>query len=274
MFNNRCVVEKLRISVPYRYGVVFDNEACFLYFKAGGSMVYSPTESLGIGVSEGVLMKCGSYFAEMIRNPGTEHCEVFAVHLHPDILRELYRDDIPGFVRPDGQHHFVQKFEKREILSGYIESLDFYFDNPSLVNDDLLRLKVKELILLLMQTKNAESILGLFSYLFTPRQANFREVVQTHLYSDFSLAELAKLSGRSLSAFKRDFETYFHSTPARYIKQKKLVKAKDLLLTTDFTIGEISDQVGFGDAAHFSKLFKKRYHLAPSEFRRQAHSVS
>lgn len=266
--NNKCVIEKLRITTPFRYGAIFQNEACFIFIKDGESVLNSPTENLNIYVSESVLLRCGNYFADLIQKSENQNCEIFAIHLHSDILQELYKDEVPSFIKPNTKKHFAQKIQRHDIIIHFIESLDFYFQNPTLVNDDLLKLKIKELILLLLQTDNAENMISLFSHLFTPRQANFKDVIQTHLFSSITISELAVLSGRSLSAFKRDFENYFHDTPANYMKEQKLLKAHDLLSSTDFSISEICYEVGFSDASHFTKLFKQKYHLTPSEYRR------
>ena len=81
--------------------------------------------------------------------------------------------------------------EKQSVITHFIQSLDFYFENPNLVTDDLLKLKIKELILLLLQTDNAENIITLFSHLFNPRQAGLFEssgitFILNNFYSRFS----------------------------------------------------------------------------------------
>lgn len=266
--NNKCVIEKLHIKTPFRYGAVFQNEACFLFIKDGESILNSSTENLNLHISESVLLKCGSYFADLIQKSENQICEIFAIHLHKDVLQELYKDEVPSFIKPNDKEPFAQKIEKQDIIIHFIESLEFYFQNPTLVNDELLKLKIKELILLLLQTNNADNIISLFSHLFTPRQANFKEVIQAHLFSNSTIPELAVLSGRSLSAFKRDFENYFNDTPASYIKTQKLLKANDLLVSTDFSVSEICYEVGFNDTSHFTKLFKLKYNLTPTEYRR------
>jgi hypothetical protein len=215
---NKCVIEKLHIKTPFRYGAIFQNEACFLFIKDGESKLNSSTENLNISVSESVLMKCGSYFIDLIQKSSNQHCEIYAIHLQKDILQELYKDEIPSFILSRSKKNFAQKIEKQDIIIHFIDSLEFYFQNPALVNDELLKLKIKELILLLLQTNNAENIISLFSHLFTPRQANLKEVIQAHLFSNITIPELAVLSDRSLSAFKRDFNSYFKDTPANFLR--------------------------------------------------------
>jgi AraC-like DNA-binding protein len=266
--NNKCVIEKLLIKPPHRYRTIFQNEACFIHVRNGEGHLKSPTEVLNISVSESVLLKCGNYFTDFIQNAENINCEIFAVHLHKDILKDLYKDEVPNFIKANSKKHFAKKIKGQDIIFHFIAGLDFYFQNPALVNDELLRLKIKELILLLIQTNNAENIFSLFSHLFTPRQASLTDVIQTHIYSNLTINELATLSGRSLSAFKRDFDLFFKDTPAKYIKEQRLLKAIHLLISTDFSVSEICYEIGFSDTSHFTKLFKQKYNLTPSEYRK------
>ncbi len=267
--NNKCAIEKLIIKTPFRLGYVFQDEACFTYLKEGEISIASPTDKLSIQTEESVLLKCGYYFANAIRKLHAKTCKVYAVHLYPDILKELYKYEFPNFINSDTHKPFIKKIEKQGVMTHFIQSLDFYFENPNLVTEDLLKLKIKELILLLLQTDNAENVITLFAHLFNPRQADLFEVVETHLYSSISIVELASLTGRSLSTFKRDFETQFSDTPANFIKEKKLEKAVELIQSTELSVSEICYEVGFQDASHFTKTFKKKYNQTPSEYRKK-----
>lgn len=267
--NNKCAIEKIVIKPPIRLGSVFQDEACFTYLKEGEMSLTSPTDNLSIQAEESVLLRCGNYFSNAIQKHSAKTCEVYAVHLYPDILKELYKNEFPNFIKGDAHKPYIRKIEKQGVITHFIQSLDFYFENPNLVTDDLLKLKIKELILLLLQTDNAENIITLISHLFNPRQAGLFEVVEAHLYSSISIVDLARLTGRSLSTFKRDFETQFCDTPANYIKEKKLAKALELLQSTDLSVSEVCFGVGFQDTSHFTKTFKQKFNQTPSEYRKK-----
>ena len=267
--NNKCAIEKLIIKPPIRLDSVFQDEACFTYLKEGELSLTSPTDSLSIQTEESVLLRCGNYFTNAIRKHPATTCEVYAVHLYPDILKELYKNEFPNFIKDNAIKPYIRKIEKKSVITHFIQSLDFYFENPNLVTDDLLKLKIKELILLLLQTNNAENIITLFSHLFNPRQAGLFEVVEAHLYSSISIVELARLTGRSLSTFKRDFEAQFSDTPANFIKEKKLEKALELIQSTGLSVSEICYEVGFQDTSHFTKTFKQKYNQSPSDYRKK-----
>ncbi|MEN8250289.1 MAG: alpha/beta fold hydrolase [Bacteroidota bacterium] len=89
---------------------------------------------------------------------------------------------------------------------------------------------------------------------------------ENYLYN-LKIKEFAKLCGRSLSAFKRDFKDKFETTPSRWIKAKRLEHAKTLLIESDLNINEICYDSGFVNVSHFIKTFKDKYKVPPHQFR-------
>ena len=106
--------------------------------------------------------------------------------------------------------------DSQNIIAKFIESLEFYFENPALVNNDLLELKIKELILLLVQSKNVDSILELITDLYSSKTVNLKKIIDLHLYSNLSVEDLAKLSNLSVSSFKREFKKEFNDSPNNF----------------------------------------------------------
>lgn len=266
-FGDKCLIEKVIIKAPFRFAVNFQDEACFIYFAEGKTKITSVSEQTEIAHHESVLLKCGSYFADLLKYSNADRFEILVFHLYPDLLRKIYKDEIPVFLKSTKNNSLIHKVATDDLIKKFVESLYFYFDNPQIVNDELLELKIKELVLLLIQTKNAESVVGLFSELFTPRNLSIKEVVNNHLFSHLSIDDLANLSNLSVSTFNRTFQTMFNDTPASYIKTKRLERATELLSVSSLTINEIAFQTCFNDATHFSRSFKTAYKCSPTEYR-------
>ena len=265
--DKRCVIEKLIIKTPFRFEAIFQNGACFLHFKNEQSIVSLPTEKLEIGLTESVLLNCGYYFIDFLQKTALNTIEVYAVHLYPDLLKEIYKDTVPSLVKHKPAAQYVKKIARKSVINHFIDSLIFYFENPDLVNPELLVLKIKELILLLLQADNSETLAELMANLFSPRQANLKDVIQNHLFSNFSVNELAKLAGHSLSSFKRAFQSIYNDTPANYLRTKKIEKAMDLLIESDYSVSEICFRIGLDDTSNFTKMFKKHTKQTPLTFR-------
>jgi len=81
---------------------------------------------------------------------------------------------------------------------------------------------------------------------------------------------LAGQLGLAPRTFARRFFATLHTTPGRWIQQKRLEKARALLERTQLQVAEICYRVGYEDVASFSRLFSRSTGMAPGEFRRQA----
>jgi AraC family transcriptional regulator, exoenzyme S synthesis regulatory protein ExsA len=266
--NGRTIIEKLKVLPPLRQKPVFQDEACFLYFNEGGSHITAPTEKVTITEKESILLKCGTYFADLFQNRFSGICEVCVIHFFPDILEKIFKEDIPFFLNQNKSSNYTYRVSQKNVIDHFMESLNFYFDNPEIAKEEILYLKIKELILLLLHTEAADTILELYSYLFTPQKASISEVIESHLYSNLNLDQMAFLAGQSLSTFKREFKKHFDDTPANYIRYKRMKKAADLLIHSSLTVNEISFQIGYEDSSYFSKLFRKKFNMLPSDYRK------
>ncbi|MCG8326594.1 MAG: AraC family transcriptional regulator [Chitinophagales bacterium] len=263
------IFEKAIIEPPFRLSAQMPNEACFYYVVRGTTKVIAPTETIRRDTDEGLVMQCGNYLNDYLAHEEGGYCEAIAVHFYPEVLKMIYDKEVPDFLRevkkvkPFG----YEKLKATALIKNYIENLQFYFDNPELVSEELLKLKLKELILLLAKTNNAEALHHMISSLFSEREFSFKEVVEANIYNNLSLEELATLTHLSLSSFKRTFAKHYQESPAKYIKKRKLQKAAQLLKRTSLRISDIAFDCGFTDLAHFSRSFQKEYDLSPSNYR-------
>ena len=80
-----------------------------------------------------------------------------------------------------------------------------------------------------------------------------------------NIERFAYLTGRSLSAFKRDFKTTFNTTPNHWLVQKRLLEAHFLMDKENKKPSEIYLDLGFEDLSHFSYAFKKLFNYTPTE---------
>lgn len=275
---DKLLLEKVILVPPMTAPGIMPNEACFLYAVRGQSTIYSETERMPLHTEEGVVMKCGNYLNEWlsVSSQPDETCEAIAIHFYPEVLQKIYEKELPDFISFAAQTKpaKLQKVKADQLLKNYIDNLQFYFENPALVSEELLKLKVKELILLLAKTDNFQSIKELISSMFTPNEYSFKEIIEANIYTNRSNEELAMLTNLSLSSFKREFVKVYKASPAKYIKHRKLERAKKLLMHTQQRISDIAFGCGFREVSHFSKCFQQTYQMSPSEFRLHAQSVS
>ena len=265
----KLLIEKVTLEPPFRIKAPMPNEACFFYGIQGKGRIYSATEEMILRSNEGVVLRCGNYLNDWLKTQDSEYCEAIAVHFYPEVLKKIYDHELPAFIQEANVKRAtcISKVKADTLLHNYIDNLLFYFENPSLVSEDLLKLKVRELILLLAKTDNAQAIKELIASLFTPGEYSFKEIIEAHIYSNLTNEELAGLTNLSLSSFKREFEKVYHTSPAKYFKSRKLDRAAQLLKTTHQRIGDIAYDCGFKEVSHFSRSFQKHFGYSPSEYR-------
>ena len=98
---------------------------------------------------------------------------------------------------------------------------------------------------------------------------NIEYVMLNNFRYNLKISEFAILSGRSLSAFKRDFQRQFKTTPSSWLKNKRLEYARELLIENNLNVNEICYEIGFINSSHFIKVFKNKYQLPPKKFKRE-----
>jgi AraC-like DNA-binding protein len=108
---------------------------------------------------------------------------------------------------------------------------------------------------------------ALFQNLFENNHYSFKQIIHEHLYEELSSSELAVLCGMSLSSFKRKFKEVFDESPKQYINHKRIEKAQELLHHSELNISEVAYKIGFNDIGYFSKVFKSKVGVPPSEYR-------
>lgn len=266
----KMIFEKLTIQAPFKIPNPMPDEACFLYMLEGKIDYKTENQNVSIPQNDAVLLKCGNYFSQIKNGESGSQHQIIIVHFHPKILKTIYSSDLPKiFKNPDFVDHKIDlsTINNDFLIQKYIENLLFYFDNPTLVNEDILVLKFKEIILLLCQTKNASTIQQILSQLFSPTSFTFKEVIESNIYSNYSLVEFSKITNLSLSSFKREFKKNYNDTPANYIRNRKLEKSTELLVLSEERITNIAFDCGFNDLTNFSHLFTEKYGCSPSTYR-------
>lgn len=106
----------------------------------------------------------------------------------------------------------------------------------------------------------------------TPSPASMnrvRDYIETALDGDLSLASLAREAGAGEHSFARRFAGYFGVTPHRYVLDRRLARARRLLIETDLPIAEVALTTGFSSQSHLSAAFRKLTGLSPMAYRRQ-----
>lgn len=193
---------------------------------------------------------------------GEEYALVNAMVLQDEFIQAAIKD--LGFKTPTSKAtEPVVNLGNNSILIGLHQSLSLYIAENQEPDQHLMFLKTKEAVLGIIQS-NPDHLALFYEYSKTVK-ADLKEFMSHHNTSTLPLNDLAKLSGRSLSTFNRDFRKVFNTSPHSWLLKQRLMKARELLLTTNKKASEVYLELEFKDLAHFSRTFKKEFGISPSE---------
>lgn len=96
------------------------------------------------------------------------------------------------------------------------------------------------------------------------------ELMRSNIEEPIDIEDIAQYAGVSRRHLERLFSRYVKATPPRYYLELRLTRARQLLLSTNKTLTEISVACGFLTLPHFHRCFRQLFNMAPREFRAKA----
>jgi AraC-like DNA-binding protein len=142
------------------------------------------------------------------------------------------------------------------FIKGYFDSLVPYFNTDVPLNAHLAGLKTNEAIELVLRHKKLANLLLDFA---APYKIDLEAFMSQNYTYNIPMSKFALLTGRSLATFKRDFKKIFHSSPEKWLVQKRLEAAHFLIAQKKQPPSAVFQDVGFENFSHFSTAFKRRF---------------
>jgi AraC-like DNA-binding protein len=92
--------------------------------------------------------------------------------------------------------------------------------------------------------------------------------VENNYADNITIEDMANLCDFSQSHFMKFFKNNMEVSFIEYLNNYRLTMASRLLISSSSSIIAISMESGFDNLSYFNRLFKKKYDMTPSEFRR------
>ena len=267
--------ESLKIQentfVAYRSDVypskndVFFEENAVIYVLEGDKIFSSSSSEVRVQKGDVLFVKRGYYLMSESINVDYKSLVFF---FDEKILKEFVSQNLELFdnnVSIDPNKSWLLTLKSNETFGKYVESILPYFKTKTKYLNQFLKLKVQELLLHLLEFDQKNQLKNLLFSIYTGQKADIEFILNTFYLKPLSLGEIAKLSGRSLSAFKREFQEKFSQSPGIWIKDKKLEHAAFLLKNKMGNVEEIAEMVGYESVSHFIKSFKEKFGVTPNK---------
>ncbi len=156
-----------------------------------------------------------------------------------------------------------------DSLNALFISVFNYMNQDTDIPRDLVEMKFSELLYNIALNPHNRDLINYFHSLKQEEKSNLDAVMMKNFHCDLKLEDFARLSGRSLSTFKRDFKEFYQETPGKWLINKRLEYAKALLKNPELNINDICFESGFKNTSHFNHSFKEKYDLPPNQYRKQ-----
>ncbi|WP_024954706.1 AraC family transcriptional regulator [Sulfurospirillum arcachonense] len=228
----------------------------------GTKVLHTKDGDVEIKAGEAFLITKGEYvMSEVV---GDEEYMCLLIFFEQQLTKQLI-SELPFKFNSNKIHNTqnLLKFKVDSFLQNSVDSLKLYLDNKPTFTDELLTLKLKELMLLLLGSKARQNIIRFFQTSILDK-SDLKSFMENNYEKDLTIAEYAKLSGRSLSAFKNEFKAIYKETPMKWILKKRLEKGKFLIQELGYEVGLAAHTVGFKTHAHFTRLYTKEFGNNPS----------
>ncbi len=212
-----------------------------------------------------LLLAQKNQLAKSIKIPATDKVyKIISVIITDEALRQYALDNsIHENKNYTGEKNLLLK--PGALLKSYFQSLLPYAEQSEKISKRLAAIKTNEAIeLLLHLNPSLRSFLFDFS---APYKIDLEKFMLQNYHYNVPIEHFAKLTGRSLAAFKRDFGHVFQTPPRKWLQEKRLAEAYHLIQEKKRKPTEIYLEVGFKNLSHFYTSFKQKFGVTPAGIR-------
>lgn len=178
----------------------------------------------------------------------------FLSELNLPINTPFYIDDIPWI------HKHIQSIEREYLMK------DIYYKTQ-------LNNQISSFFINLSRIKKSQKSYTLNPQFKTlePKFKEIRSTILTGLSRNWNIESMANMANLSSSRFSFLYRSFFGISPKDDLLSERFNMARHLLKSSDLSITQVAQKVGYDNIYHFSKQFKKITHLSPVAYRKESY---
>ena len=234
---------------------------CFTYLISGTMLAFDGSKEYKIKAGDyGIARR--NHLAKYTKQSDNGAFKKIYILFEQEFLK-AFNDTYKFKVENEKTSGGIVPLKKTALVKNFIQSLIPYFNETGTIDEQFLNVKRSELLLVLLKS-NPELANILFDFSI-PEKIDLEAFMNRNFKFNVTIERFAYLTGRSLSAFKRDFEKIYNSTPSHWLVQKRLEEAYHLIDKKNKKPSDIYLDLGFEDLSHFSFAFKKLFGHSPTQ---------
>lgn len=233
----------------------FIAEHFFLYIAKGRIHGYDGHHSYTLSAGEYCVVR-KNHLARYNKERDNGEFEKIVIILDEAFLKQVQA----GFQPPETAHKptaaFIP-FKHDGRIPDFIDSLIPHYNRSMTIDPEVADVKRRELLGILLSAR--PELYHVFFDFGKPEKIDLEAFMNRNYKFNASIERFAYLTGRSRSAFKRDFRELFDDTPNRWLVSKRLKEAYFLITKKQQKPSAFYLDLGFEDLSHFSFAFKKAF---------------
>ncbi len=154
-----------------------------------------------------------------------------------DLFSQLKSSEMNNFMRTIHQHGIAYRLLSVQIME--------YYDAQNAAENQSLLKKNEQLLIMKAAT-----------------------LIENNILDFTTVKKLSEQIGLNAAKLQTGFKHIYGVTVNEFVQNRRLDLAKNLIRNTDYTFSEIAYMVGLSSKSYFSKIFKNRYGITPSEIRK------
>ncbi len=254
-------VQPVRISIvqiPVSGIFIRTDEPCYLlsYTLSGSGYIYLNGKKKTLAKGDGFFTDCQQYH-EYFADTHQEWRCVF-VRMKGNVVKDLYH----MLKNTDCLQFSMSTYSRfHQIINKMMENAELPQPGKEMLYSSYILALLTEIIVFTQTDCRSYKTMP-------PVIHEMRYYIQNCYMEQLSLDSLSTRFHLSKYHLSREFKKYVHMGPNEFIIRVRLEKAKELLVSTNKSVEQISREVGVFNTNHFRYLFQKHENMTPSSFRR------
>jgi len=235
-----------------------------VYVYSGEMLLVENGNDISVRSGECIFVRRDHRVSFTKRPVDDEPFKSISLKFNRNFLRNYYQKIDPKNIPHDVRtlESSVIKLYKTPNIESLFLSMVPYFETDIKPQQELIDLKMQEGILSLL---NIDKSFYPTLFDFTePWKIDILDFLNDNYMDDLTMEEIASYTGRSLATLKRDFKKISDLPPQKWLIQKRLEKAYEMIRKDGKKVMEACFDVGFKNRSHFTTAFKKHYGFAPT----------
>ncbi len=235
------------------------NMHMFSFLQEGKKEVHFSDVAVAVNNEQSLLLKKGNcLWTELLDKESVYFCKLL---FFSDKRLKEFLEKHTTEVKPNNEVPYFA-IQNDSFISSYLNSLTTISSAPSVFMESLLSVKFEELLLYLISKYGVVFESYLYS-LISKNTSELQKTIEKNTYTSLTLEEISFLCNMSLSTFKRHFINEYNVSPGKWLRDKRLVKAKELLEEGTLKSSDIYLELGYNNLSNFSAAFKNKFGVSP-----------